>query len=107
LADADTSVDELTVEELKALAEEDHDSDGLLNWQEYLCGTDPTDATKKLQITGLDFNEDGTLKKVNTTPETSQKGLILLEGKASLTDATWDEVDLTKHRFFRLRVTTK
>ena len=107
LAEADTSVDKLTVEELKALAEEDYDNDGLLNWQEYLCGTNPTDATGKLQITGLDFNEDGTLKKVNYTPETSQKGLILLEGKTSLTDNTWDEFDLTKHRFFRLRVITK
>jgi hypothetical protein len=105
LADADTSVDELTVEELKALAEEDYDEDGLLNWQEYLCGTDPTDDTAKLQIKDLVFNEDGTLQKVIYTPETAANGTITLEGKATLTDATWDEADLTKHRFFRLRVT--
>jgi hypothetical protein len=95
------------VEELKALAAADADKDGLLNWQEYLCGTSPTDATEKLRITGLDFNEDGALEKVNYTPETSQKGLILLEGKSSLTDATWEEADSTKHRFFRLHVITK
>lgn len=107
LADADTSVGELTVEELKALAEEDNDGDGLLNWQEYLCGTDPTDDTAKLQIKDLVFNEDGTLQKVIYTPETAANGTITLEGKATLTDVSWDEADLTKHRFFRLRVTTK
>jgi hypothetical protein len=107
LAGENTPVEDLTHAELKTLAAADADNDGLLNWQEYLCGTNPTDATKKLQITGLDFNEDGTLKKVNYTPETSQKGLILLEGKTSLTDATWEEADLTKHRFFRLHVITK
>ena len=105
LADADTSVDELTVEELKALAEEDYDEDGLLNWQEYLCGTNPTDDTAKLQIKDLVFNEDGTLQKVIYTPETAANGTITLEGKATLTDASWAAADLTTHRFFRLRVT--
>lgn len=107
LAGENTAVEDLTLADLKTLATADADNDGLLNWQEYLCGTNPTDATEKLQITGLIFNEEGTLEKVSYTPETSQKGLILLEGKTTLTDATWDEADLTKHRFFRLYVTTK
>lgn len=107
LADADTSVDELTVEELKALAEEDYDEDGLLNWQEYLCGTSPIDEADKLQIKNLIFNDDGTLQEVIYTPTAAEQGAIQLEGKATLTDATWETANLATHRFFRLRVTTK
>ncbi len=96
-----------TAADWKTLAEEDDDNDGLLNWQEYLCGTSPINAEEKLQIQGLNFDENGTLTSVSYTPMTAEKGVITLEGKASLTDETWATADLTTHRFFRLRVTKK
>lgn len=102
LADVTTSADAL-----KALAEVDSDKDGLLNWQEFLCGTSPIDDADKLQIKNLVFDETGALKDVEYTPMLAEQGVIHLEGKASLTDPAWQTIDLATHRFFRLRVTVK
>lgn len=102
LADEETSADEL-----EELADEDADDDGLLNWQEFLCGTSPVDAADKLHIKDIVFNNDGSLKEIIYTPILSDNGVIHLEGKDALTDSTWEAADLEKHHFFRLRVTIK
>jgi hypothetical protein len=99
--------DETTAEELEELADEDADDDGLLNWQEFLCGTSPVDAADKLHIKDIVFNNDGSLKEIIYTPILSDNGVIHLEGKDALTDSTWEPADLEKHHFFRLRVTIK
>lgn len=39
-----------------AVAFYDSDDDGLINWQEYVAGTDPTDDTSRLIIAGIKFN---------------------------------------------------
>jgi hypothetical protein len=99
--------EEATEEELEIIADEDADKDGLLNWQEFLCGTSPIDASEKLHITNIVFNDDGSLKEITYTPKAIDMGVIHLEGKVALTDAVWEEVDMKRHHFFRLRVTVK
>jgi cation transport regulator ChaB len=99
--------EEATEEELEIIADEDADKDGLLNWQEFLCGTSPIDASEKLHITNIVFNDDGSLKEINYTPKAIDMGVIHLEGKVALTDAIWEEADMKRHHFFRLRVTIK
>ena len=41
------------------VADADADLDGAGNWKEYLCGTDPTNAGSRLQMSGLDPGTNG------------------------------------------------
>ena len=99
--------DEESSKTLETLANEDADKDGLLNWQEYVCGTSPVDKEDSLKITELIFNGDGTVKDVLYVPASVKNGVIKIEGKNKLTDSVWQEVDLSTHHFFRLRVIIK
>ncbi|MCF7863667.1 MAG: hypothetical protein K9L89_02625, partial [Kiritimatiellales bacterium] len=49
----------LTNYEADAMA--DIDGDGLLTWQEYIAGTDPTNSASVFQITGVDATPQGTV----------------------------------------------
>lgn len=96
--------DEESSKTLETLANEDADKDGMLNWQEYVCGTSPVDSNDSLKIEKLIFNDDGTVKEVVYSPASIKNGSIKIEGKVNLTDSQWNDVDLFSHHFFRLRV---
>ena len=96
--------DEESSKTLETLANEDADKDGMLNWQEYVCGTSPVDSNHSLKIEKLLFNDDGTVKEVVYPPTSIKNGSIKIEGKVNLTDSQWNDADLSSHHFFRLRV---
>ena len=96
--------DEESSKTLETLANEDADKDGMLNWQEYVCGTSPVDSNDSLKIEKLLFNDDGTVKEVVYYPTSIKNGSIKIEGKVNLTDSQWNDADLSSHHFFRLRV---
>lgn len=96
--------DEESSKTLETLANEDADKDGMLNWQEYVCGTSPVDSNDSLKIEKLLFNDDGTVKEVVYSPTSIKNGSIKIEGKVNLTDSQWNDADLSSHHFFRLRV---
>lgn len=99
--------DEESLKTFETLANEDADKDGMLNWQEYVCGTSPIDSNDSLKIKELLFNDDGTVKEIVYSPASIKNGSINVEGKVNLTDSTWQAADLSSHHFFRLRVTIK
>lgn len=99
--------DDATEEEMLQAAAEDDDKDGFFAWQEFLCGTSPTNATERLQIYELTFASDGTLEQIHYTPTTSPYAEIRLEGAATLEVDSWSTADPTQHRFFRLRAIPK
>lgn len=99
--------EDMTADEWRSLAQADADGDGLLNWQEYICATSPVNAEEKLQILGLEFDDDGSIKSIEYTPQEVRVGQIVIEGKVDLDDEEWESADFETHRFFRLRVTNE
>ena len=89
----------------EALALADSDGDGFPAWQEYLLGTDPTNASSYLYVT---IQMNGATPVVGwsvTNNAIESLGYrYILKGKSSLTDTTdWQPVT-NAHRFFKLFV---
>ena len=92
----------LTMNELEAgELDEDNDGDGMSNWEEYVAGSNPNDATSALLVR-LEM-KDG-IPEITPFPYVGNSRTYIYEGKASLTDTKWEEADETKHHFFRIRV---
>ena len=81
-------------------AEEDSDGDGFLNWEEYVAGTDPTDATSALRITSI-IPKEGDVADI--TWEKIPGRVYTLLGKTSLSDPEWLPAT-AESRFFRVAV---
>ena len=81
-------------------AEEDSDGDGFLNWEEYVAGTDPTDATSALRITSI-IPKEGDVADI--TWEKIPGRVYTLLGKMSLSDPEWLPAT-AESRFFRVAV---
>ena len=94
-----------TASDLAAVADADSDGDGMSNWTEYVCGTDPNNADDRLRCT---------ISVVDGSPVVGYEprdGYLsgyqaVLKGKASLSDATWTDVT-PQHRFFKVFVEKK
>ena len=94
-----------TAADLAAVADADSDGDGMSNWTEYVCGTDPNNADDRLRCT---------ISVVDGSPVVGyepQDGYLsgyqaVLKGKASLSDATWTDTT-PQHRFFKVFVEKK
>ena len=94
-----------TPEQYAALENEDADGDGYLNWQEYLCGTDP-----HMAGAGADAVPRCTIKIVNGVPEVDHNIRIpdaaqsagwraVLKGSVDLRN--WSEANMSVHHFFK------
>ena len=58
------------LEELKALANEDTDGDGMVNWKEFWSRTDPTDSHRFLYLTDAQNASNSTGSVIRWTSET-------------------------------------
>ena len=94
-----------TPEQYAALENEDADGDGYLNWQEYLCGTDP-----HMAGAGADAVPRCTIEIVNGVPEVDHNIRIpdaaQIEGwravlKGSVDLRNWSEANMSVHHFFK------
>ena len=94
-----------SVSDCAALVMEDADGDGLANWAEYVCGTDPNDAAKTLRATI-------TLENGNPVVDYEPKNTIRdgyaaeIVGKISLGDTSW-RVKTKEHHFFKVHLIKK
>jgi hypothetical protein len=70
----------------------DADEDGALNWQEYVAGTNPTNALSRLQFTSASFNTDGVPGVAVNWLTAPGKNYILLASPA-LTGAAWTPIN--------------
>lgn len=113
VAEGDEPTDEQMREAVASVYEADPDEDGFPSWQEYFCGTDPTNTNPALpqspRIKELIF-EEGQLHSILYEPMkgASSFSQAILQGKVTL-DPTeeWQshgKGDLTKCRFFRVIV---
>jgi hypothetical protein len=69
----------------------DADGDGMLNWQEYVAGTNPTNAQSKLQFTSAALNNVG-VKDVGFTWLTAPGKTYILQSTPSLNKPVWTAV---------------
>jgi NHL repeat len=81
----------------------DADGDGALNWQEYVAGTNPTNALSYLQFTSASLNTTGT-PGVAVNWLTAPGKNYLLRASSALTGAAWTTVstnsgDGNEHQF--------
>jgi hypothetical protein len=82
----------------------DADGDGYTAWQEYVAGTNPTNAASVfLTLFGLSNG----LPVVTWTPNLGTARVYTIEGKASLTNAAWAAPTNAATRFFRVRVSAE
>ena len=107
-----------TVNNLLSQAAADADGDGLNNWQEYVAGTDPTDAKSNLRVTtdpaAAQQHQDGVIR----WPSVAGKSYVI-ERSANLFSPGWSPIstnagtggDMEFHdlsggnvRFYRVRV---
>ncbi|MGO8700498.1 MAG: hypothetical protein ACLQVY_22645 [Limisphaerales bacterium] len=70
----------------------DADGDGMPNWQEYLAGTNPTNALSKLQLSTSSFITNGTAG-VAFTWLTAPGKSYTLQSSPALTGANWTEIN--------------
>lgn len=86
-----------------ALGETDSDGDGFLAWQEYVCGSDPTNSASYLRcfIQMVNGGPVVTWSPSSPLPDVT----YTVEGRERLDDPTvgWSE-KTSAHRFFRVRV---
>ena len=90
-------------EAYRRVAEKDLDNDGLPNWEEYVAGTDPRDASSCFRITGLTLDENG-VPTLTWAPELPNRAYSI-QGKATL-DGEWQDNPGEDARFFRVTVDT-
>ena len=87
----------------ETLANADQDGDGFTSWQEYLAGTDPTNAASCLQVS---IRMEGTtpILEWNVTNNNVQAlgYRYVPKGKANLTDSGAWQPSAANHRFFKL-----
>lgn len=92
-------------ETLAAAADADSDSDGVANWAEYICGTDPTDPADHLRCTISIVNGSA---EAGYLPETGylEGYRPVLRGKENLTDPDWSAIGANRgaFRFFKVFV---
>lgn len=87
------AADGASAEVLESLAEADSDGDGRDNWLEYICQTDPTDATKKLMCFIEVINGRG---KVTYEPSELRPGFrAVIKGTDDLRAVEWTTVTTT------------
>ena len=82
-------------------------ANGLLGWECYAAGLDPTDPNSKLRTS---IRMENGVPKITWSPDLSPKRTYRLLGKASLSDAAWKEVDVKSevemrhYRFFKVEL---
>ena len=87
-------------EAYRRVAEKDLDNDGLPNWQEYVAGTAPRNASSRFRITGLTITDGKpTLTWAPNLPNRDYR----IQGKATL-DGAWQDDPGEDARFFRVTV---
>lgn len=87
------AADGASAEVFESLAEADSDGDGRANWLEYICQTDPTDATKKLMCFIEVINGHG---KVTYEPSELRPGFrAVIKGTDDLRAVEWTTVTTT------------
>jgi hypothetical protein len=70
----------------------DADGDGALNWQEYLAGTNPTNALSCLKFTSANLDNDGS-RNVAIDWLTAPGKTYILQSSAALNGATWTAIN--------------
>lgn len=87
--------------QLSTAADSDADGDGMINWTEYVSGTDPNDSSDYLFCTSISI-VDG-VPVVNYCPKSGFLSgyRAVVKGKVALTDAQWTAT-LATHKFFKV-----
>ena len=89
----------------ETLANADQDGDGFTTWQEYLAGTDPTNATSSLQVSIRMEGMTPVIEWNTTNDNISSLGYRYVpKGKTNLTDSVQWSPTTDGHRFFKLFV---
>lgn len=98
----------LTDAEYETLAKGDSDGDTYLNWEEYLCGTDPlagSEAPNGVPRCTIRLTDGTPIVSGNIevpAAAAAEGWTMAVRGSPDL--QTWEPVDWTLHRFFRLAV---
>lgn len=94
-----------TAADLATAADADSDGDGMSNWTEYVCGTDPNNADDRLRCT-ISFVDGSPVVGYEPRDGYLSGYRAVLKGKASLSDAPWTDAT-PQHRFFKVVVEKK
>ena len=78
----------------------DSDGDGLLAWQEYVAGSNPTNSASHFEA---QITVSNGVPRVAWSPDLGAARVYTLEGKAHLNDAEWGPTN-SASRFFRVKV---
>ncbi len=82
---------------------DDADGDGLTRWEEYVVGTDPNDGSLAGRFTARLEIVDGQ-PKISWSPDLGDARAYEVVGKARLEEGEWQPADMSRHRFFKVRV---